>query len=178
MRWIPVLLAFAAVSLAPSASACTEAEPCPILVHATQDGLYFQTPGTTAYNVTQGDWHQLDVFSDHGESHKISLEHYGVSVRTSCFDCPPAPGSQPPPPSVQSRAFVVSDPGEFAITDEQTGQNITLRVAINDVTDIEAGEDPVTGTQGGTAGDNTREVPGFGAIALLGALSLAVIQRR
>lgn len=175
---LPMLLLFVP---GVGAEGCDEQNPCVIAMQTTQDsGLYFGGPGTTTYNVTQGDWHVLDVFSDHDARHTITLEHYGVSVETVCFSCGP-----PGPPSARSAKFLASDPGSFSITDEQTGESVTLLVAANDVTDIEAGAPPITtsttpshSATGNPTDDNTREVPGLGAVALIGVLSLALLRPR
>lgn len=175
VKWLLPLLLLAIVPTA-QAQDCSEAQPCTVPVHTTEaDGLYFERPGVVVYNVTQWDWHVLDVFNDHDETRTLRLEHYGAKVEAECLACP-GTGSDP---ATRSDPIRFTDAGRFALIEQESGLNITIQVIANDVADVEDGEEPVF-TPAPEPTDDVREVPSpaWTVVAALAVVALIVQKRR
>lgn len=107
--------------LAPTAMACTEADPCLLRVHTDSDGVYFATPSQTETAVDQGDWYRFDVWNGHSTAHDLFLEHYGVRIEA-------APFGQGGASSTRSGPVHFTDDGSFILRDQDSGDEATIVV--------------------------------------------------
>jgi MYXO-CTERM domain-containing protein len=134
-----------------------EDNPCAIPLNTDPDeGMYFETPATVTYEVTQGDWLSFDVANWYDDAHILSLEGYGRTFEATPF-LESTDASWGPIQFTTAGVFELRDDtsGDFAVLVVQE------RAAGTDSSDP-AGEDS----------------PGIGLIALIGVVSLAALRRR
>lgn len=169
MRWLLGLAALLSLSAGAQAQSCdlSPAAPCAIPVDTDAEGVYFGDVSITSYNVTQGDSHVFEVWNWFDEAHTFELTGHGLRFTVAAFD---------DGPTTTSQTVTFDEPGTFVLRDVTSGQEATVVVAANDVVDIEAGEAPVTGTQGSERPGEDAPGPAFTLLAA--ALLLAVARRR
>lgn len=152
MRWSVVAMLLL-IPAAQAQDACSQEEPCAWVVDVDESGFDRSVSGDE-HTGTVGDWIVLDM-SNLDDSMEHTIRFMGQEWTLSSID------------------FVTSDPielteaGSFQIEDSPSGDALDVLITVNDSVDVEGGAAPVTG-------EGDRGAPGFGLVALLAGLAIAM----
>ncbi len=146
---LPFLLATLLAGAVPAAAqedGCTQSNPCPWYVDVGADGFVTGSLDATAeWNWTVGDWVELSVFNEDDVAHAVTLTGYGVTLQVPSLE-------------ERSRAFELSEAGDFELGDDLTGDTAVVRVLTVDSVEFENGATG-TGSSGGGGGIPSLALP-------------------